>query len=152
MKIAILSQKKKLYSTRRLIEACVKRGHEVHVLDYMRCYMNITSKEPSTLYYKGKIIGRFDGIIPRIYNSRTAYGVAIVRQFETMGIYSINSSIGITRSRDKLRSQQLLAMQGVDTPLTGIAHNPSDIDRLIKIIGDPPMVIKLTEGTQGVGV
>lgn len=151
MKIAILSQKKTLYSTRRLIEACEARGHEPTVIDYMRCHMNITSDEP-TLYYKRKKLPTFDAIIPRVAANKNFYGCAIVRQFEMMGIYTINPSIAITRSGDKLRSQQLLTMRQVETPVTGIAHSPDDIDKLIKLVGEPPMIIKLVEGTQGVGV
>jgi ribosomal protein S6--L-glutamate ligase len=151
LKIAILSRRENFYSTHRLREAAESRGHEVQVIDYLHCYMNITTQKPS-LHYKGKKIGEFDAIIPRIGAKRTFYGAAIVRQFETMGTYSINPSLAITRSRDKLRSLQLLAMQGLDLPITGIAHAPGDIDDLIKIIGKPPFVIKLVEGTQGVGV
>lgn len=151
MKIAILSRNRKLYSTRRLVEAAEMRGHEVRVIDYLRCYMNITAQNPQ-VHYRGEILDLFDAIIPRIGAQRTFYGTAIVRQFETMGTYSLNSSIGITRSRDKLRSQQLLAMKGVDMPITGFAHSPSDIDDLIGTVGGTPLVIKLIEGTQGVGV
>lgn len=151
MKIAILSRKKNIYSTRRLREAAEKRGHEVEVIDYLRCYMNITAKKPS-IHYKGKILTQYDAIIPRIGAKKTFYGTAIVRQFETIGTYSINPSIAITRSRDKLRSQQLLAMKGIDMPITGFAHAPNDIDDLIKAVGGSPLVIKLIEGTQGVGV
>jgi ribosomal protein S6--L-glutamate ligase len=151
LKIAILSRKENFYSTHRLRAAAESRGHEVQVIDYLHCYMNITTKQPS-LHYKGEKIGKFDAIIPRIGAKRTFYGTAIVRQFETMGTYSVNPSLGITRSRDKLRSLQLLAMQGLDLPITGIAHAPGDIDDLIKIIGGPPFIIKLVEGTQGVGV
>lgn len=151
LKIAILSRKETLYSTRRLYEAAEARGHEVQVIDYLRCYMNITAKKPS-IHYKGEQIEPFDAIIPRIGAKRTFYGTAIVRQFETTGTYSINPSIGITRSRDKLRSQQLLAMKGIDMPITGFAHAPNDLDDLIDIVGGAPLVIKLIEGTQGVGV
>lgn len=151
MKIAILSRGNKLYSTRRLCEAAEQRGHEVHVIDYLRCYMNITAKNPS-IHYKGEELPIFDAIIPRIGATRTFYGTAVVRQFETMGTYTINPSIAITRSRDKLRSQQLLAMKGLDMPITGFAHAPGDIDDLIEIVGGSPLVIKLIEGTQGVGV
>ncbi|NKB47566.1 MAG: 30S ribosomal protein S6--L-glutamate ligase [Legionellales bacterium] len=151
MDIAILSRKEDLYSTRRLREAAQSRGHDVEVIDYLHCYMNITSQKPS-IHYQGNQIGPFDAIIPRIGAKRTFYGAAIVRQFETIGTYSINPSIAITRSRDKLRSLQLLAMKGIDMPITGFAHAPSDVDDLINIIGGPPFIIKLIEGTQGVGV
>ncbi|MDF1796380.1 MAG: 30S ribosomal protein S6--L-glutamate ligase [Coxiellaceae bacterium] len=151
MKIAILSRKKTLYSTRRLQEAAEERGHKVRVVDYLRCYMNITAESPS-IHYKGEMLDTFDAIIPRIGASKTFYGTAVVRQFETMSTYSINPSIAITRSRDKLRSHQLLSMKGIDMPRTGFAHAPSDADDLIQLVGGAPLVIKLIEGTQGVGV
>lgn len=151
MKIGILSRNENLYSTRRLVEAATVRGHEVQVIDFIRCYMNITAKHPS-VHYQGEQLANFDAIIPRIGARRTFYGTAIVRQFETLGTYSINSSLAITRSRDKLRSQQLLAMKGIDMPITGIAHAPGDVDDLIKTVGGTPLIIKLIEGTQGVGV
>lgn len=151
VKIAILSRNPNLYSTRRLREAAETRGHTVEIIDVLRCYMNITSEKPS-IHYQGKEIGPYDAIIPRIGAKRTFYGTAIVRQFETIGTYTINPSIGITRSRDKLRSQQLLAMKGIDIPVTGFANAASDIDDLIHMVGGPPLVVKLIEGTQGVGV
>lgn len=151
MKIAILSRNANLYSTNRLLEAAKARGHDVEVIDFLKCYMNITSSNPA-LHFQGETLGLFDALIPRIGSKRTFYGTAIVRQFETMGTYSINPSIAITRSRDKLRAHQLLSMKGVDMPITGFAHAPSDVMDLIKIVGGPPFVIKLLEGTQGVGV
>jgi len=151
LKIAILSRNKALYSTRRLVEAGAARGHDMQVIDYLRCYMNITAEQPS-IQYKGHILEGFDAIIPRIGANRTFYGTAILRQFETMGTYSINSSLAINRSRDKLRSQQLLVMKGVNMPLTGFAHAANDINDLIDLVGGPPLIIKLVEGTQGVGV
>jgi len=151
MKIAILSRKKELYSTRRLVEAAKARGHEVSVINYLRCYMNITSQAPS-IHYKGENLPLYDAIIPRIGASNTFYGAAVVRQFETIGTFTINPSIGITRSRDKLRSLQLLSWKGIDMPRTGFAHSLNDIDDLIKSVGGTPLVIKLIEGTQGVGV
>jgi ribosomal protein S6--L-glutamate ligase len=151
MKIGVLSRNENLYSTRRLVEAAQHRGHEVQVIDFVRCYMNITAQDPS-VHYQGTKMDALDAIIPRIGAKRTFYGTAIVRQFETLGTYTINPSISITRSRDKLRSQQLLAMKGVDMPITGIANQPDDVDDLIKTVGGAPLVIKLIEGTQGVGV
>ncbi|MDF1757228.1 MAG: 30S ribosomal protein S6--L-glutamate ligase [Legionellaceae bacterium] len=151
MKIAILSRNESLYSTRRLKEAALEKGHDVAVIDYLHCCMNITSKETSILY-NGEELERFDAIIPRIGARRTFYGTAVIRQLETMGIYTINPSIAITRSRDKLRAHQLLTMKNVDMPVTAFAHSPSDIETLIPIVGAPPFVIKLLEGTQGVGV
>jgi ribosomal protein S6--L-glutamate ligase len=151
LKIAVLSRNNKLYSTRRLEEAARELGHDVTVIDYLKCYMNITSSSPSA-HYRGECLSLFDAIIPRIGAKRTFYGTAIVRQFETFGTYTINPSIAITRSRDKLRSLQLLAMKGIDMPITGFAHDPDDLDDLIKMVGGAPLVIKLIEGTQGVGV
>ena len=151
LKIAILSRNKNLYSTRRLREAAIARGHEVQIIDYLRCYMNITAEQPA-IQYKSHVLESFDAIIPRIGANRTFYGTAILRQLETMGTYSINSSLSITRSRDKLRSQQLLVMKGVKMPATGFAHAASDINDLIDLVGGPPLIIKLIEGTQGVGV
>ena len=151
MNIAILSRNKSLYSTRRLKEAAEQRGHEVTIIDYLRCYMNISSTNPS-IHYKSEELPAYDAIIPRIGSKRTFYGTAVVRQFETLGTFSINSALAITRSRDKLRAQQLLSRKGIDMPITGFAHSPSDTDDLIKMVNGPPLVIKLIEGTQGVGV
>ena len=151
MKIAILSRNKKLYSTRRLIEAAEERGHEVQVIDVLRCYMNITSLKP-TIHYRGEVLEGFDAVIPRIGASVTFYGTAVLRQFEMMNVFPLNESVAVTRSRDKLRSAQLLARKGIGMPVTGFAHNPDDIDDLLKEVGGAPLVIKLLEGTQGVGV
>jgi len=151
MKIAILSRNRNLYSTRRLIEAAKARGHEVHVLDVLRCYMNITSLRPE-IHYKGEILEGFDAVIPRIGASVTFYGTAVVRQFEMMGVYSLNESVALTRARDKLRALQLLARKGIGLPVTGFAHSPDDVDDLLKMVGGAPAVIKLLEGTQGIGV
>lgn len=151
MKIAILSRNRTLYSTKRLVEAAEARGHTVQVVDVLRCYMNITSHRPS-IHYRGQILSGFDAVIPRIGASVTFYGTAVVRQFEMMNVFSVNESVAITRSRDKLRSLQLLARKGIGLPVTGFAHNPDDIDDLFSIVGGAPMVIKLLEGTQGIGV
>lgn len=151
MKIAILSRNKKLYSTRRLVEAAETHGHEVKVIDVLRCYMNITSLNP-TIHYKGEVLEPFDAVIPRIGASVTFYGTAVLRQFEMMNVYPLNESVAVTRSRDKLRSAQLLARKGVGMPVTGFAHNPDDIQDLLKAVGEAPTVIKLLEGTQGIGV
>jgi ribosomal protein S6--L-glutamate ligase len=150
MKIAILSRKPSLYSTRRLKEAGEKRGHEMRVVDYLRCYMDITSHNPRVLY-QGEPLN-VDAIIPRIGATYTFYGTAVVRQFEMRGVFPANESQAITRSRDKLRSLQLLARDGVGLPVTGFAHSTKDIDGLIEIAGGAPLVVKLIEGTQGVGV
>jgi len=151
MKIAILSRNRRLYSTRRLIEAATARGHEVEVVDVLRCYMNIVPHNPE-IHYRGSKLPRFDAVIPRIGASVTFYGTAVVRQFEMMGVYCLNESVAITRARDKLRALQLLARKGVGMPRTGFAHSPDDTHDLISLIGGAPMVIKLIEGTQGQGV
>ena len=151
MKIAILSRNPKLYSTTRLVEASEKRGHEVRVLDVLRCYMNITSLNP-TIHYRGEELSGFDAVIPRIGASVTFYGTAVLRQFEMMNVFPLNESVAITRSRDKLRSTQLLARKGIGLPVTGFANNPDDIEDLISEVGGAPLVIKLLEGTQGIGV
>jgi ribosomal protein S6--L-glutamate ligase len=150
MNIGILSRDASLYSTRRLVEAAQKRGHDVRVIDYLRCYMDIDPEHPKVLY-AGERLG-FDAVIPRIGARYTFYGTAVVRQFEVMQTLSANSSISITRSRDKLRSMQLLAQKGVGLPTTGFAHSTKDVDGLIGIVGGAPLVIKLLEGTQGTGV
>lgn len=151
MKIAILSRKKSLYSTRCLMEAIQKKGHEARVINPLHCYMNITSHHPA-IHYKGQPLEGFDAVIPRIGASITFYGTAVVRQFEMMGVFSLNESVAISRSRDKLRSLQLLARKGIGLPITSYGHSPDDIKDLIKIVGGPPLVVKLVSGTQGVGV
>ncbi len=151
MKIAILSRNHRLYSTKRLVEAARERGHEVRVFDPLRCYMDITSAHPK-IHYKGENVEGIDAVIPRIGASITFYGIAVVRQFEMMGIYSVNESVAINRARDKLRSLQLLARKGIGLPKTGFAESPDDTQDLLKMIGRPPLVIKLLEGTQGIGV
>lgn len=151
MKIAILSRKPMLYSTRRLLEAALERGHEAHVINTLRCYMNITSHHPS-IHYRGKALAGFEAVIPRIGASVTFYGAAVVRQFEMMGVFCVNESVAITRARDKLRSLQLLSRKGIGLPNTGFAHLTDDVKDLIKMVGGAPLVIKLVEGTQGLGV
>ncbi|KOR28565.1 ribosomal protein S6 modification protein [Achromatium sp. WMS1] len=151
MKIALLSRNPRLYSTKRLVEAAKQHGHEIHVFDVLRCYMNITSHNPS-IHYKGEELKGFDAVIPRIGASVTFYGTAVLRQFEMMGVYPLNESVAITRSRDKLRAMQLLSRKGIGLPVTGFAHSPDDIQDLIEMVGGTPMVIKLLEGTQGIGV
>jgi ribosomal protein S6--L-glutamate ligase len=151
MKIAILSRNTRLYSTRRLMEAVRVRGHECRVLDPLRCYMNITSLRP-TIHYRGEDLEGIDAVIPRIGASITFYGTAVLRQFEMMGVYSLNESVAIGRARDKLRSLQLLARRGIGLPVTGFAHSPDDIPDMIRMVGGAPAVIKLLEGTQGIGV
>jgi len=151
MRIAILSRNRRLYSTQRLIEACIAHGHEPVVLDPLRCYMDIAPSKPE-VHFKGECLIDFDAVIPRIGASVTFYGTAVLRQFEMMGAYPLNESVAISRSRDKLRSLQLLARKGVGLPYTGYANDPDDIQDLIKMVGGAPLVIKLLEGTQGIGV
>ncbi|KLV04652.1 ribosomal protein S6 modification protein [Photobacterium aquae] len=151
MKIGILSRNANLYSTRRLIEASEARGHEVKVIDALRCYMNINSEKPQ-IHFQGEELSDFDAIIPRIGASVTFYGTAVLRQFEMMGVYPVNESVAITRSRDKLRSMQLLSRKGVGMPITGFASKPGDTKDLLHMVGGAPVVIKLLEGTQGIGV
>ena len=151
LKIAVLSRDPSLYSTRRLVQAARARGHDARVIDVLRCYMNITSHAPS-IHYKGEDLRDFDAVIPRIGASVTFYGTAVVRQFEMMGVYPLNESVAISRARDKLRSLQLLSRKGIGLPITGFAHAPDDIEDLVKMVGGAPLVIKLLEGTQGIGV
>lgn len=151
MKILILSRNKNLYSTRRIFNAGINRGHEVRVVDYLRCYMNITSRKP-TVYYGGESLEKADAVIPRIGASQTFYGTAVVRQFETMGSYCVNSSEAITASRDKLKSLQILAQDGINMPVTGFASHTMDIEGVIEKVGSVPLVMKLLQGTQGQGI
>jgi ribosomal protein S6--L-glutamate ligase len=151
MKIGILSRSPNLYSTRRLTEAAQHLGHHADVIDTMRCYMNITSAQP-TIHYKGNVLENYDAVIPRIGASVTFYGAAVVRQLEMMGVFCVNDSVAITRARDKLRSLQLLSKKGIGLPITGFAHALDEIKDLIKMVGGPPLVIKFLEGTQGIGV
>ncbi|GAB6176754.1 30S ribosomal protein S6--L-glutamate ligase [Desulfobaculum senezii] len=151
MKIGILSRRPQIYSTRRLEEAAQEHGHDVHVIDPLRCYVNITSHSPA-VYYRGERLEGFDAIIPRIGASITFYGTAVVRQFEMMGVSTLNKSVAINRSRDKLRSLQLLAQKGIGLPVTGFAHSTKFTRELIDLVGGAPLVVKLLEGTQGLGV
>jgi len=151
MKIAILSRNSKLYSTRRLKEAGEALGHEVDIINTLHCYMDITSSRP-TVRYHGNELEQYDAIIPRIGASVTFYGTAVARQFEMMGTFNVNESVAISRSRDKLRSLQLLSRKGIGLPRTGFASKPDNIKDLIKNVGGAPVVIKLLEGTQGIGV
>ena len=147
MKLAILSRNANLYSTSRLRQAAESRGHSVRVIDYLRCYMNITS-----VMLQGVELTDVDAVIPRIGASHTFYGTAVVRQFEMMGTFTANESQAISRGRDKLRALQLLARNGIGLPVTGFAHSTKDIDGLLDTVGGPPVVVKLTEGTQGMGM
>jgi len=151
MKIAILSRNRRLYSTRRLVEACTERGHEVRVLDTLKCYMELSSHEP-VVWYKGEKLEDFDAIIPRIGASITPYGLAVIRQFEMLGTYSLTESVALGRSRDKLRALQLLSRKNVGMPISSFAHDVHNTKELIKLVGGAPVVVKLLEGTQGRGV
>ncbi|HSK06294.1 MAG TPA: 30S ribosomal protein S6--L-glutamate ligase [Acidimicrobiia bacterium] len=150
MKIAILSRNTGLYSTQRLREAALDRGHEVAVVDYLRCYMEISARKPKVLF-RGEEV-RPDAVIPRIGATYTFYGAAVVLQFEMAGVFTLNDSQAISRSRDKLRSLQLLSRAGVGLPTTSFAHSTQDIDGLLEVVGGAPIVVKLLEGTQGLGV
>lgn len=151
MKLAILSRNAKLYSTQRLVQAARERGHTVRVLDPLRCYMKIAPGQ-FQLNYKSKPLSGFDAVIPRIGASITRYGTAVLRQFEMMGAYTPNSSDAILRARDKLRCHQLLAGQGIGLPTTVFGDNPDDTQDLLSLMGEPPHIIKLNEGSQGAGV
>ena len=152
MKIAILATNPSLYSHQRLIGEGERRGHEMVVINPLHCYMNVNAASPAIHYKGGRILELFDAVIPRIGASNTFYGTAVLRQFETMGIYTLNQSIAISRSRDKFRALQLLARKSIPMPLTGFAQSPDSTEDLIKMVGGAPLVIKLLEGAQGKGV
>ena len=151
MRIAILSRNPALYSTRRLLDAARANNNTIVVLDHLKCYMDIATHDPA-VRYKGEEINAYDAVIPRIGSSVTFYGSAVVRQFEMMGTYCLNESVAITRSRDKLRSLQILARAGVGLPVTAFAHSTDSTDDLIDIVGGPPLIVKLLEGTHGKGI
>ncbi len=151
MKIAILSNGNKNYSTMRLVEEAEARGHEVDVIKYKNCYVSIEQSN-NAVYYKGKPLGRYDAIIPRIASYMTKYGTTIVRQLEMQGEYVLSKSIAITRARNKLRSMQLLAKYNIDIPKTVVSRNTTDIDELLDQLGEMPVIIKLASGTHGNGV
>jgi ribosomal protein S6--L-glutamate ligase len=151
MNIAILSRKPALYSTARLREAAEQRGHSVRVVDYLRCTMNITARNPHIMY-QGKELKGVDAVVPRIAATYTFYGTAVVRQFEMMGVFTANEAQAISLTRDKLRCLQALSQEGIGLPVTGFAHSAKDIGALINLVGGAPLVIKLVEGTQGIGV
>ncbi|ARD21682.1 MULTISPECIES: 30S ribosomal protein S6--L-glutamate ligase [Shewanella] len=151
MRIAIMSRNENLYSTRRIKEAAVARGHEVQIVDPLACYMNINMMAPS-IHMRGEELPKFDAVVPRIGASVTFYGTAVLRQFEMMGVSPLNESVAISRSRDKLRSLQLLSRKSIGLPVTGFANKPADVPDLLDMVGGAPCVIKLLEGTQGIGV
>lgn len=150
LKIAILSREHN-YSTQRLIDAAEKQGHTVQVIDTLRCYMSINADKPE-IHYDGKPLMDFDAVIPRIGSSITFYGMAVVRQFEMMGTYCLNTAQAIGHSRDKLLAHQLLSRKKIGMPTTGFANSPKDTQNVIKIVNGAPLVIKLLHGTQGKGV
>ena len=151
MKIVMMARNPNLYSHQRLKEAAEERGHSLDIINTLRCYMNIASRRP-TIWYNGEKLPRYDAVIPRIGASVTFYGTAVLRQFEMMGVYPLNESVAIGRSRDKLRSLQLLARDGIGLPVTTFAHDPKQTGEVMKLAGDAPVVVKLLEGTQGIGV
>ncbi len=151
MKIGILSRNSKLYSTRRLVEAGEKLGHEMHVIDHLKCDLVIEKKAPS-IVYKGTRLEDFDAIIPRIGASVTFYGTAVVRQFEMMKVFTVVESQALVRSRDKLRSLQILSRAGLGLPKTVFTNDTRNVEAIIKEVGGAPLIIKLLEGTQGLGV
>lgn len=151
MKIALLCRNPALYSHQRLVEAAESRGHEIDVINHLRCYINIAARKPE-IVYNGARLGQYDAVIPRIGASVTYFGLAVLRQFEMMGVYPVNESVGISRARDKLRSTQLLSRKGIGLPDTVFAHRSSDAEQLLGLVGGAPVVIKLLEGTQGLGV
>ena len=151
MKLAILSRRSDLYSTRRLVEAAQFRGHEVYVIDHLQCDIMI-EQNALTMYYKGEKLEGFDAVIPRIGASVTFYGTAVLRQFEMMDVFSANRSIAITRSRDKLRSMQMLAAAGLGLPKTAFTNYSKEEKQIVQNMGGAPLIIKLLEGTQGLGV
>ena len=151
MKIAMLARNPHLYSHQRLKQAAEERGHELNIVNTLRCYMNIVSRRPA-IYYNGVKLPQYDAVIPRIGASVTFYGLAVLRQFEMMGVYPLNESVAIGRSRDKLRSLQLLSREGIGLPVTTFAYDPKQTEEVLKLAGGAPLVIKLLEGTQGIGV
>jgi ribosomal protein S6--L-glutamate ligase len=151
MKIAMMARNPNLYSHQRLKEAAEARGHELDIINTLRCYMNIASRRPA-VYYNGEKLPQYDAVIPRIGASITVYGLAILRQFEMLGVFPLNESVAIGRSRDKLRSMQLLARDGIGLPVTTFAHDPKQTEEVLKLAGGAPLVVKLLEGTQGIGV
>ncbi|SMF65033.1 30S ribosomal protein S6--L-glutamate ligase [Allosphingosinicella indica] len=151
MKIALLCRSPQLYSHQRLIAAARLRGHEIDPVNHIRCTLDIASARPR-VHCNGRLLDGYDAVIPRIGASVTFYGTAVVRQFEMMGVYCVNPSIAISRSRDKLRSLQILARKGIGLPATVFAHRTSNPEEVVRLAGGAPVVVKLLEGTQGIGV
>ena len=151
MKIALLCRSPQLYSHQRIMAAARERGHEIDAINHLRCTIDIASHRPK-IHYGNKVLGKYDAVIPRIGASVTFFGTAVVRQFEMMRVYTVNESVAIARSRDKLRSLQLLSRRGIGLPVTVFAHKTSNAEEIIRLAGGAPVVIKLLEGTQGIGV
>ena len=151
MKIVMMARNPNLYSHRRLVEVAETRGHQIDVVDTTQCYMNITAHRP-VMKYRGRFLSGYDAVIPRIGASVTFYGLTVLRQFEMMGVWPLNESVAIGRSRDKLRSLQILSREGLGLPVTGFANSARHAEEVIRMVNGPPVVIKLLEGTQGVGV
>lgn len=151
MNIVVLSSHTQSYSTRRVVEAAQAAGHEVQVIDYLRCWINITAHKPQVIF-GGRPLEGVDAVIPRIGASAGFYGTAVVRQFEMMGVFTANSSLAISRARDKLRSLQILSRKGIGMPVSACSHASQDVEGLIDAVGGPPLIVKLIEGTQGTGV
>ncbi|THD76581.1 30S ribosomal protein S6--L-glutamate ligase [Thalassobius vesicularis] len=151
MKLVMMTRSPNLYSHQRLKEAAEARGHTLDMINTLRCTMNIASRRPE-IWYEGRKLPQYDAVIPRIGASITFYGLAVLRQFEMMGVYPLNESVAIGRSRDKLRSMQLLARDGIGLPVTTFAHDPKQAEEVVRMAGGAPVVIKLLEGTQGIGV
>jgi len=147
----MMARNSTLYSHQRLVEAAVARGHTIDVIDTLQVYMNIATHHPQ-IKYKGQTLEGYDAVIPRIGASITMYGLAVLRQLENMGVWPLNDSVAIGRSRDKLRSMQLLARKGISLPITAFGHSTKYTDDMIEMVGGSPVVIKLLEGTQGLGV
>jgi len=151
MRIVVLSRPNRKNGASRLVAAAKKRGHKARIIDYTECYCNVEKSKPQ-IYYKGKPLTGIDAIIPRISIDSQSYGSAIVRQFEMMNVFTTTGSLAFLRARDKLRSMQLLARNNVDIPKTVVARETRDADELIKLVGGPPVIIKIARGSQGVGV
>lgn len=152
LKIGLLASNPDLYSNQRIIEAGEQLGHQIEFFNISQCYIKLDAKTPEVHYRGGRILNELDAVIPRIRPSMTFYGCALTRQFESLGVYALNSSAAITHSRDKLYSLQLLLNNGLDIPITGFANSPLDTNDLIKMVGGSPLIVKLLEGTQGKGV
>ena len=151
MKIAMLARNANLYSHKRLVEAAEAKGHHIDIINTTQCYVNITSRRPQVLY-RGAVLAGYDAVIPRIGASITFYGLAVLRQFEMMGVWPLNESVAIGRARDKLWALQIMSRLGIGLPVTGFANSAQRSEELIRMVGGPPVVIKLVEGTQGLGV